>query len=610
MSAEVKAAAAKERSAIDPQWKWRLEDIFESNDAWDEQFQLVTAALPELERAVAGVAAAAHDKSALRAAVLNALSSMYGVQENMFSLFSYARMRRDEDNRVSRYQGLVQRAESLATEISACAAALKPALLALPEGTLETYIDDPEFADYDKALRDALRARPHTLLAEQEKLIAQAGEIFSAPSNIFDMLSDADMKFPTILDEEGNPVEVTDAKYGTFVESRDRRVRREAYEAHNGAYKAFGNTIAAAYAASVKVDQYYARTHKYESALAASLEPNGIPLSVYDELIRAVRAHLPSLAKYMKVRAKALGVEELHLYDQYVNLESGFSVKLPYPEGFELVMQALAPLGAAYVDMLRGAYKSGWIDVYENAGKSSGAYSWGTYRTHPFVLLNYDDGSYSDISTIAHELGHSMHTQFSRTNQPFAKAEYELFTAEVASTVNEILLSIYMQNKYNDTTARRFLIGELLNGFRGTVFRQTMFAEFEKESHSMSERGEPLTCESLTEMYKALNETYYGEAVVIDEIVGAEWMRIPHFYRAFYVYQYATGYSAAAFIARRILREGQPAVDDYFRFLKAGGSLPPIDALRLAGVDMAKKEAVDEALNWFDELVEEYAGMF
>lgn len=611
MSEQISVTAPKERVQIDARWKWRLEDIFASNDAWEAVLSEAREKLPELAEAVTGVSGATgKDEAVVRAAALKALDMVSAIESNIDELYTYARMRRDEDTRAALYQGLVQRAESLSVEFGAISSGLRPALLALPDGALEGMIGDKAFAEFDEQLRQALRLKPHVLPAEQEALIAQAGEVFSAPGTIFDMLSDADMKFPTIKDEDGNDVEVTSAKYGTLVESQDRRVRQEAYDAHNGAFKAFGSTIAAAYTGSVKGDIYGAKTHRYESSRESSLYPHSIPLSVYDNLVEAVHAHLPALAKYMRTRRAAMGVSELHMYDQYVNLEKEFKMKLPYPEGYAMVMDALKPLGAEYISQLKKAYEDGWIDVYENAGKASGAYSWGTYGSHPYVLLNYDDGTFNDVSTVAHEMGHAMHSFYSYANQPYAKSGYSLFTAEVASTVNEIILSIYLLDKHKETSARRYLIGELLSAFRGTVFRQTMFAEFERESHAMAERGEALTAESLSAMYRALNETYFGEGVTIDEIVGAEWMRIPHFYRAFYVYQYATGFSAAAYIARRITREGEGAVEDYKRFLKAGGSVPPIEALKLAGVDMSKKEAVDEALNWFDELVDEYAGMF
>jgi oligoendopeptidase F len=394
-----------------------------------------------------------------------------------------------------------------------------------------------------------------------------------------------------------------------MINSRDRRVRREAFEGLHDTYKKYSNTIGAAYAASVKGDIFSAKTHKYDSSISASLTPNDIPIAVYDGLVEAVHAHLPALAKLLSVRKKLLSVDELRLYDLYVNVEEGFTLSVPYEKACEIVLEAFAPLGKDYTNIVKRSFDERWIDVYENAGKSSGAYSWGTYDAHPYILLNYVE-EFDSVSTLAHELGHLMHSYCTNTAQPYPKSDYSMFVAEVASTVNEILLSMDLQKKYDDPAAKRFLIGELLESFRGTVFRQTMFAEFERETHAMAERGEPLTHESMSALYRSLNDKYYGAAVTIDDTVNAEWSRIPHFYRNFYVFQYATGLSAAAFIARRILREGQPAVGDYLKFLKAGSSVPPIEALKLAGIDMSKKESIDSALSWFDELADEYVRLF
>ncbi|MDR1599446.1 MAG: oligoendopeptidase F [Oscillospiraceae bacterium] len=598
-----------ERSEIETQWKWKLEDMFETNGAWEAAFQEAKASLPGLEESARTVADPPADPTKLRAAVLDALNRSSASNQLLAKLYTYARMRRDEDNRAALYQGYVQRMEALEVEAGAIEAPLRPALLALPDGSLESYMADPAFRDYDEGLRILLREREHTLSPEQERVVAMAGEMRAAPSTIFDMLSDADMKFPVINDENGNPVEITHGRYYQLINSRDRRVRREAFEGLHGTYKKYANTIGAAYAASVKGDIFNAKVHKYESSLAASLAPNDIPVSVYDGLVEAVHAHIPALAKLLDARKKLLGLDELRIYDMYVNAEEGFQLNATYPQAREIVLDGLAPLGKPYTDAVRRSIDERWIDVYENAGKTSGAYSWGAYDTHPYILHNYVE-EFDSVSTLAHELGHLMHSYYTNSTQPFPKSDYSMFVAEVASTVNEILLSMDLQRKNSDPAAKRFLVGELLESFRGTVFRQTMFAEFERETHAMAERGEPLTHDALSALYRGLNERYYGAAAVIDEAVDAEWSRIPHFYRNFYVYQYATGFSAAAFIARRILREGQAAVDDYMRFLSAGSSVPPIEALKLAGIDMSRKESVDSALDWFDELVDEYVRLF
>ncbi|MDR2505098.1 MAG: oligoendopeptidase F [Oscillospiraceae bacterium] len=599
--------AQPERCDVETQWKWRLEDVFSTNDDWEKLCAQTREQLPALAESLAALAqSSGKDAGAVRQDMLRALNLAQKANSNLSELFTYARMRRDEDNRVGLYQGLVQRAEILMVELDTAMAPLRPALLALPDGSIESAIEDPAFADYTLQLKSVLNLKPHTLSAEMEGLVAQAGEVLSAPGNAFSMLDDADLKFPEIIDENGNKVEANSAKYGTLLESQDARVRRDGFIAHHEGYKAFGNTIAALYAGSVKGDVYHARTHKYQSSRAASLHRNEISEAVYDNLIEAVTRHLPSLEKYMDVKKRVMGLDEVHIYDQYVIPEREFRLNLPYPEAYKLVTDALAPLGLEYQDMLRLAYDEQWIDVYPNKGKSGGAYSWGTYKSHPYVLLNYDDGSLEDISTIAHEMGHTMHTYYSNKAQPYAKSDYSMFAAEVASTVNELLLSMYLMEKYPEPAAQRYLLSGLINTFRGTVFRQTMFAEFEKDAHEMAEAGKPLTFESMSDHYHTLLQKYFGEGVVIDDVAKVEWARIPHFYRAFYVFQYATGLSAAAFIARRILREGSRAVDDYMKFLSAG-AVPPIEALRYAGVDMAQPAAVGEALDWFDEMVHRYA---
>ncbi|MEG0767728.1 MAG: oligoendopeptidase F, partial [Clostridia bacterium] len=434
------------------------------------------------------------------------------------------------------------------------------------------------------------------------------GELTDAPSTIYDMLTDADMRFPTITDADGQAVELTQGRYRGMISSKDRRVRRESFEAMMGTYAKYGNTFAATYAASVKSDVFEARARRFDGALQASLHPDEVPVAVYDHLIDAIHAAIPTLQRYINLRKPILGLDEVHLYDLYVNMVQDFDLPLTYPEAFDLVLEALAPLGEEYVDKLREARAQGWVDVYESEGKSSGAYSWGVYGVHPFVLLNFEKGI-DAASTLAHELGHAMHSDYSNGAQAFPQAEYSLFAAEVASTVNEILLSCHLLRKYPDKAAQAYVMGELMEGFRTTVFRQTLFAEFERESHAMAERGEALTREALSARYLEINRQYYGGCCVMDDAICQEWMRIPHFYRAFYVYKYATGFSAAVTIARRILREGAPAVADYQRFLRAGKSLPPMEALRLAGVDMATEKPVRDAMDWFAQIVEQFEAL-
>lgn len=588
----------RQRAEIDSLYKWQLEDIYATDEAWEGDFAAAQDAIAAMPALQAGLAPT---KESILAA-LRATDSLFALLD---TLYSYARMRRDEDSRVATAQAMADRAESLAVRGGAATAFLRPALLEMPEALLRDCLGDSAFAAYDRTLEDVLRMRPHTLPAAQEALLAEAGEIGNAPQTIMTMLSEADMTFPQIRDEHGVHVDLTEGRFVLFLENRDGRVRKDAYETLLSTYGKFGNTIAAIYGSSVKNDVFHARARRFTSAREASLYENEIPVSVYDALLTAIDERIPAMNRYLDAKRKALGADALHMWDLYVDTVQGYDMKLTYEEAYALVLEALAPLGEDYVATLRDAKDAGWVDVFENAGKSTGAYSWGTYGTHPFVLLNFKP-TLDGASTLAHELGHSMHTHMSNKAQPFAKAGYTLFAAEVASTVNEILLVSLLLSKHPERKAQASLLGTMLENFRTTVFRQALFATFEMETHAMQERGEPLTKEALCDAYYAINQRFYGGVCVVDDVVRNEWMRIPHFYRAFYVYQYATGFSAAVSIARRILREGAPAVEGYRKFLSAGGSLPPLDALRLAGVDMATPAPVREALDWFEEILAQF----
>lgn len=586
------------RKDIDDAYKWQLEALYQTNDAWESEFASVTediAALPALEEAL----------SPDRDGILHALRRMDGIDRRLGKLYAYARMRRDEDSRLPLAQAMADRAQSLMVRAASAAAFLRPALLSMPEDLLRSCLTDPAFPDHSRVLEDILRSRPHTLTGEMEMLLAQAGEIGAGPSTIYEMMTEADLTFPDIADEKGNAIEVTEGRFLTLLTDQRQYIRRDAFSSILNTYGTFGNTFAAIYAASVKNDVFAARTHHFGSSLEASLFENEIPLSVYDALLTAVHERLPALNRYLETKKRALGLDTLHLYDLYVDTTTQFDMKLSYEDAYDLVLEALSPLGDAYLQTLRDARRAGWVDVFENTGKAHGAYSWGHYDTHPFVLLNFDR-TLDSASTIAHELGHAMHSCLSNRAQPYAKSGYTLFAAEVASTVNEILLTSHLLSNHPETAAQQSLLGMLLEHFRTTVFRQTLFAEFEKETHAMQEAGAPLTREALCDRYEALYKTYYGASSVIDSQIRSEWMRIPHFYRAFYVYQYATGFSAAVSIARGILDNGRPAVDGYMRFLSAGGSLPPLDALRLAGVDMETPVPVRNALQWFEEILSRF----
>lgn len=590
-----------ERSELPLRDTWQLEDIYADSNAWEADY---TAAQEEMNKLPAF-----EGKLGDVARLKEALDAFFALSRKVENLFTYARMRRDEDNRKTEYQALVDRAQSLMVSAETAGSFITPELLAQTDEYLNAAMQTAGFENYKVFIERIQRRRPHTLSAAEERLLAMTGEMGATPDTIYSMLTEADMKFPSIEDEEGNSVELTHSNYIQLMMSRNRRVRRDAFDALYGAYRSFSATIPAIYAASVKADAFYAKTARHASSLQAALFPDNVPEEVYDNLIRSVRNHLPALNRFVRRNGKLIGLnDEMSMIDVYVPAVEGFDIKLPFEEAYELVVDCLSPLGADYQAMLFHALDSRWIDPYENAGKSSGAYSWGTYDSHPYVLLNYKE-NLDSLLTVAHEMGHAMHSYYSNAAQPYENAGYSLFVAEVASTCNEILVLFELMERYkDDKKAQAFLVYQLLDGFRGTVFRQTMFAEFERESHAMAERGEALTAESLNAVYADLNAKYYS-GVRQEKLLESEWMRIPHFYRAFYVYKYATGFSAAMALASAIRSEGAPAVERYKKFLSLGGSMHPIDLLKVAGVDMSKPESVEAALNEFDRLVDRYEAL-
>lgn len=583
----------KPREAMDPRWQWDLTPLYATAEAFEEAF---ASAEKEMMQAAAWQGRVAENPRQ----VMMDVSHLY---EKLEQLMVYAGLHRDEDCGDSVRQALSARCDSLIVKTGSTLAFLNPELLAMPEETLRALATAPDFTNFSAALRTLLLEKPHLLPAEQEAMLAAAGEVLQTPHVVFSMFNDVDLPLPDVTMEDGQKHPLTHGNYSQLIRSQNRAVRKEAFEGMMDTYRRFGAMLSATYAGSIKCACYCAKMRKYDSARQASLSPLEIPESVYDQLLATVEEALPSLQEYLQLRKEKLGVDELHMYDLYVPIISDFEMKLPYPEAFELVCKALSPLGQDYVDILRSAYTDGWIDVYENKSKRSGAYSWSCYHGHPYVLLNHTD-DLSGASTLAHELGHAMHSYYSNANQCYEKSSYSLFVAEVASTCNEVLLMRYLLKEYhNQPKAVAFLCNQLLEQFRTTVFRQTMFAAFEKETHAAYERGEALTREMFDSTYYQLNQKYYGGACTVDELIASEWMRIPHFYRDFYVYQYATGFSAAVAIANRILREGEPAVRDYKKFLSAGCSVPPVEALRYAGVDMEKPDAVREALSVFADAV-------
>jgi len=586
------------RKEIPDQYKWQLEDIYPSDEAWEQDFRQVMELAVRVESFKGKLGTSART-------LLEAFELLDQLEALNEKLYCYAHMRRDEDNSNSVYQALSDRVESLSAQVQAAASYMVPEILTLPKETLAQFMQEESgLGLYRFALEELVRQKPHVLSTGEEQLMARAAEVTQASSNIFKMFNNADLTFGPVKDEEGHEVELTHGRYVQFMESKDRRVRQDAFASLYGSYNRFRNTLAATLSASIKKDVFYARARKYPSALEASLFADNVPVEVYDELIQTVRNNLDPFYRYMRLRKKLLGLSELHMYDIYTPVVKEVDWQISYPEGVEIVREGLAPLGAAYVDKAVQGINGGWVDVYENKGKTSGAYSWGPYGTHPYVLLNHQD-NLDNVFTLAHEMGHAMHSYYSFTTQPYVYAHYKIFTAEVASTVNESLLVQYLLKKVDDRAKTMYLLNHYLEQFRGTVYRQTMFAEFEKIIHERVEAGEALTPELLCSIYHQLNLDYYGSEVVVDSEIDMEWSRIPHFYNAFYVYKYATGFSAATALTRRITEEGGPAVNSYIEFLHQGGSDYPLNLLKTAGVDMTNSQTVQEGLDVFARLVGE-----
>ncbi|MBQ3484250.1 MAG: oligoendopeptidase F [Clostridia bacterium] len=590
-------ADIRRREDVAPQYKWDLTHIFPNDEAWEAAM----AAVMEEVKAFAGYdGKVAEDPRKV-------IREYFALDEKIAPVFSYAFLRKETDNGDPVAQSLKARLMQTAVQAQTMMAFMEPELLAMDESALQEIADDPEMKDYDTYILDLLRQKAHALPKEQEKLVAMMGQLAQAPENIFSMLTDVDMKFPDVIMPDGTARGLTEGTYSAFIRDENRDVRKQGFEGIMGTYGKFANTIAATYAANVQKDVFNAQARKFSSCRAAKMEPLQIPEEVYDNLISVIHEAIPTLNEYLALRKDTLKVDELHMYDLYTSMVSDFKMDLPYDKAFDMVLEGLVPMGEDYLNKLREARVGGWIDVYPTEGKSSGAFSSGGLRdVHPYVLLNHND-NLDDTFTIAHELGHSMHSYYSNMNQPTAKSDYSLFVAEVASTCNEAVMMRYLLEQFKgDKKAQAFLLNHFLEQFRTTVFRQTMFAEFEYIAHTMAEQGQPLTRESLTKVYYDLNKLYYGGVCEADELIGNEWLRIPHFYRSFYVYVYATGLCAAVSLSERILNEGAPAVADYRKFLSAGCSVPPIEALKLAGIDMSKPEPIRAAMKVFKETLEQF----
>ncbi len=585
------------RQDVDSKLKWKLEDMYKTDEAWERDFAKVSKEYPRLWEYRGKLAESAET-----------LNSFYLLEEKISlileKLYVYARMRKDEDNSVSKYQEMTARTEMLMMQVQAGLAFFEPELLKAGQAKLHAYMEEvPELRNHDFSFKEMFRQKKHVLSEKEERLLALAQDCAGTGDEAFTMFNNADIKFPAIKDENGNRVELTKGRYTMFLESENRNVRKNAFKALYKEYGSYINTLAACYAGSLKADKFYSTARKFNSSLEASLSSDNVPVKVYDNLIHTVHKNLDILARYLSMRKKALGLSELHMYDLYVPVVSVPARKYTYEEAKALVLEAVAPLGKDYCKVIQRAYDSGWIDVCENQGKTSGAYSWGCYSTHPYVLLNWQ-GTINDVFTLAHELGHAMHTYYSNKTQPYAKASYRIFVAEVASTVNENLLFHYLLGRTTDKKERAYLLNHYLEEFRGTVYRQVMFAEFEKKAHALMEEGGAVTAEGLNHMYYVLNKEYFGSAVKVDKEIEWEWSRIPHFYSSFYVYKYATGFSAAVALAEGILSGEKSKIAAYREFLRSGGSDYPLELLKRAGVDLTKPKPVQQALNGFKKNVE------
>ena len=593
----------KTRDQIDSKYKWNIEAMIPDESVISGELETIKKEAEAYGEDFAGRLTESADT------LLAAFQKRDDIWRRLEKIYVYARMRRDENNAETKYQAMADQCNSVIAAVSASMAFFTPELLSASEETILAYIDAaPGLEIYRFAICDTMRQKAHILTQAEENILAQMSEITGATNDIFTMLNNADIKFGTIIDEDGDETEVTHGNFIKFMESHDRDVRKNAYNAVYDAYKELINTIASAYNYNTKTDVVSARIRKYESARAAALSGDNITAEVYDNLVAEVHKNLPAMHRYVELRKKLLGVDKLYMYDMYVPLIKLPETSVSFEEGLDIMRDALQPLGEEYLTKMNKGIEEGWIDVYENKGKTSGAYSFGCYDSYPYILLNYTD-TLKDVFTIIHEMGHSMHSRYTRDEQPYIYGSHSIFTAEVASTVNESLLMQHLLRTEDEKEMRKYLLNMHLEEFRTTLFRQTMFAEFEDITHKAIESGETLTAEWMCQQYENLNAQYYGSAVEKDDVIRYEWARIPHFYNAFYVYKYATGYSAATAISKKILTEGKPAAQDYIRFLKTGESDHPIELLKIAGVDMSSPLPVQQAMETFNQLLDEFESL-
>ena len=587
-----------ERKEVETQYRWKTEDIFGSDEAWEAAFAALET-LPDVSSFRGNL------NTAENVAAYFALTDAYEVK--LMRVYLYAFLKHDEDVRVTKYNAYVAKVMSLFTRYGAETSFAVPELTALPEETLAAIAADERLKDYDYSLKRLIARKKYVLSEKEELILAQTSEPLSVAGDVFDMLDDAELNLPYMI-YQGKRVRLSHGLYSVIMSGSDREARAKAFKKYYSAYEKIINTLATTYYGNVKKDIFYKNVRGYESCLRAAIFEEDVSRDVYDNLVSAVDTYAPVMHRYMEVRKKTLGLDEMHMYDLYIPLVEDAELRLSFEDAFELVLKGLSPLGEEYNALLRKGRDERWIDVCETEGKRGGAYSIGIYGNHPYVLLNYQQTTH-DVFTIAHEMGHALHSYFSNANQPYAKADYKIFVAEVASTVNEVLLLKYLLHTTEDKKLKKYLLNYFMDMIRTTLFRQTQFACFEQEAHAMAERGEPLNKDNLSDLYYSLNKKYYGDALTHDKQIAIEWARIPHFYRSFYVYKYATGITAAIAIAGKILSEGKPAVERYFEFLKGGCSTDPVSLLKGAGADLTDKETFASAMREFEIALAEFESL-
>jgi oligoendopeptidase F len=590
----------KVRNQMDTRYQWNLEDIYSSLDDWEEDYQSLNEKIQMISK-YEGTLSKGPD---FLLGYLKLMTEINLVQER---LMVYARFRHDENTKDTQRQELLQRIHPLTIKYSKASSFFIPELLELDQETLETYYLKSELLFFRKYLDTILRTKPHQLSKEQEKLLSQTSLLYSA-DHTFTMLDNADITFEPVTDENGNTYTLTGATFGKLMASENREIRQQTFHNTYKSYESLINTIGSTYLGNLKKDLFYSQVRNYPSSLEQALFENDVNVDVYSNLIDTIKAHQGLMHRYISIRKKALNLPELHMYDIYAPLVLDTAQDIPYENAYDIMLDGLSILGEEYISLLKEARSNRWIDVYTNEGKMSGAYQWGAYGTHPYVLLNHRD-DLDSLFTLAHEMGHALHSYYSDRENPYLYAQYVIFVAEVASTVNEVLLMNHMLKQSNDPAMKRNLINYFLELFKGKMFRQTMFAEFEKMVHEKVQKEEPLTSTHFSDIYYQLNQEYYGNEMIHDHEIRFEWARIPHFYRSFYVYQYATGFAAAIAIAKRIIEEGETAVQDYLNFLKSGGTDSPIELLKIAGVDMASPKPIKDAMDVFEDLLNEFEAL-